>query len=706
MGKLRVLILLPLVVCFFSLATVKAQTRLQLGTPVERTLGPGQVHEFTVNLEENNFIQFVVEQRGIDLFVKVASPAGKNLGEYDTPNGPEGPENVSFVAAAAGTYRITISPLDTDDETTGRYEIKVLEIRKATDDELKANKNLEEVKAKGIALLAEIETTIPEIKSLHNRIQAQLKAAELLWEINEKRAAKLMGDAIAGIKEFMADPDLGGDQQIMQYHAIAQLRQEVIRILAERDPDAALSFLQSTTPRYSPYNSSRELLTEESGLELSIANRIAQKDPNKAAQIVRRNLKHSYSYNLIPTVSQVAQKNPQLAKELVHEIAGKLLGEEQLIKNSDAANLAINLLRTYHVSEGGVQVVTKDTPAPSHSSLVSDEEYKHLLRKSLDEVLIYTPRMINHSPDAIWTLLQGLQSMGDQLDRAISGSKAALDKKVTEMSGASNMIVNPLQEYQNAINSNPTDATLETIGKAPPDYREQLYIQLANREAANGNPERARQIINDHVPNPFQRRQALANIQQQEMYHSIGKGKIEEALRVLSNRRNPRERAALLIQIIVQIGQGRNRATALNQLEQARALLSPSPQAQDAEQMNALFEFARAFSDHDVKRSFEIVDPLIDQFNELCEAARKLEGFGGEYYDDDELNTQNGNGVATIASQMSNVLGELALTNFDRTKTATAKILLPEVRLKVYLAIAQQTITGGKWAEAPVGFIR
>ena len=36
---------------------------------------------------------------------------------------------MSFVAAAAGTYRITISPLGTDDETTGRYEIKVLELR-------------------------------------------------------------------------------------------------------------------------------------------------------------------------------------------------------------------------------------------------------------------------------------------------------------------------------------------------------------------------------------------------------------------------------------------------------------------------------------------------------------------------------------------------------------------------------------------------
>src|SRR5262245_40413248 len=120
MGKLRVLILLPLVVCF-SIATGQAQTTLQVGTPIERTLGPGQAHDFTVAAEENNYVQLVVEQRGIDVSVKVSSPGGKSLGEYDTPNGPEGPENVSFVATAAGTYRITVSPLSSEDQTTGRF---------------------------------------------------------------------------------------------------------------------------------------------------------------------------------------------------------------------------------------------------------------------------------------------------------------------------------------------------------------------------------------------------------------------------------------------------------------------------------------------------------------------------------------------------------------------------------------------------------
>jgi len=39
-------------------------------------------------------------------------------------------------------------------------------------------------------------------------------------------------------------------------------------------------------------------------------------------------------------------------------------------------------------------------------------------------------------------------------------------------------------------------------------------------------------------------------------------------------------------------------------------------------------------------------------------------------------------------------LGSLALINFDRAKASSDKLRLPEVRLHVYLQIAQQTIKG------------
>lgn len=157
MRKLRAL----LVACvFLTAANAQGPTTLQLGTPVERTLGQGQTHQFTVTLKENNFIQFVVEQRGIDVIVRVSTPAGKSIGEFDTPNGADGPEHVSFVGIAAGSYQISVSPLDPNDATTGRYEIKIIELRQANEQEIKAGKNHELVKAKGIALLAEIEGMI------------------------------------------------------------------------------------------------------------------------------------------------------------------------------------------------------------------------------------------------------------------------------------------------------------------------------------------------------------------------------------------------------------------------------------------------------------------------------------------------------------------------------------------------------------------
>ena len=67
----------------------------------------------------------------------------------------------------------------------------MLELRQATEQEIKASKNQEVVKAKGIALLAEIEGLIPQIKSPQTRIKAQLQAAQLIWSSDEKRASKL-----------------------------------------------------------------------------------------------------------------------------------------------------------------------------------------------------------------------------------------------------------------------------------------------------------------------------------------------------------------------------------------------------------------------------------------------------------------------------------------------------------------------------------
>src|SRR5919106_6611739 len=102
--------LLTLLLLVVLCSAANAQTTLQLGSPIERELQSGQFHQYTVKLAENQFIQITVDQREIDVIVRVFSPSGKSLGNFDSPNGGEGPEHVSFIAVTAGSYLVTVGP--------------------------------------------------------------------------------------------------------------------------------------------------------------------------------------------------------------------------------------------------------------------------------------------------------------------------------------------------------------------------------------------------------------------------------------------------------------------------------------------------------------------------------------------------------------------------------------------------------------------
>jgi hypothetical protein len=199
--------------------------------------------------------------------------------------------------------------------------------------------------------------------------------------------------------------------------------------------------------------------------------------------------------------------------------------------------------------------------------------------------------------------------------------------------------------------------------------------------------------LKDHIANPSQRQQALSNLEQQTIHIEVSKGRIEEALRIVSKLRTSKERAVVLSQIVNQIGLGQKSATALNLLEQARSMVGSSVRVENQEEMSALLEIGRAFSRYDPKRAFEVVEPILDQFNEMSAAALVLNGFGQQYYQDGELVMQNGNSVANAATQLMATLGALAIANFDRAKAVADRVERPEVRIGAYLAIAQQAIS-------------
>ena len=112
-------------------AEAQGADQVEPGKVVERELKGGEKHAYPIQLKADDLLELVVEQRGIDVVVRLFGPDGTNLLEVDSPNGTQGPEPLSFIVEKAGTYSLEIEAMDKT-APSGRYELKSEAVRPAT----------------------------------------------------------------------------------------------------------------------------------------------------------------------------------------------------------------------------------------------------------------------------------------------------------------------------------------------------------------------------------------------------------------------------------------------------------------------------------------------------------------------------------------------------------------------------------------------
>ena len=108
--------------------------QLERNKPIEREMAGGRSHSYQLTLDSGQYANLVVEQRGIDVVVRLLRPDGMQIAEFDSESRLQGQESASLASEEAGDYRLIVRP-KYKEAPAGRYEIRVVELRAATDDD-------------------------------------------------------------------------------------------------------------------------------------------------------------------------------------------------------------------------------------------------------------------------------------------------------------------------------------------------------------------------------------------------------------------------------------------------------------------------------------------------------------------------------------------------------------------------------------------
>lgn len=194
--------------------------------PLEGEMIGAETHRYKIDLKENQFFQVRVEQKGIDVVLKLSDAADAPLAEIDSPNGNRGFEVLSFINSKAGVYLISVVKLEAN-TPKGNYSIFLETPRTATEKDVKflqAKKEFSEAQA----LLSQ-----RTLESFQKAREKFIKCSIYFQEIGDKN-----GEAESFLFAGFVSASLGEKLKALDYYnkalplfrEISDKRQEVITL--------------------------------------------------------------------------------------------------------------------------------------------------------------------------------------------------------------------------------------------------------------------------------------------------------------------------------------------------------------------------------------------------------------------------------------------------------------------------------------------
>lgn len=579
-----------------------------------------------------------------------------------------------------------------------------------------------------------LEQTVSEAQALRlpeNRLRVQSTAADMLWAHDEGRARSLFNEAAAGLGALVRSLENNNRQQ---YGSVWQLRQELLTVMAQRDPALALDTLRATRLPEQAQNNFRRGGEADANLEFRLLAMLAASDPRQALQKAQEMLsKGEYSGSLVNLLAQLQTKDKDAAAKLTEDML-KSLRAENMTTNQSARNLSLALLQA---GPRPATVTTGEQKASGNNQttnqVLSEAAYRELLETLISTALSIVPQPPQTSTTATTAttttgprggggggrggniglrfniggrgeangmlLLAGVGSLLPQIDK-YAPARASLVRQKLSGAGINTEQQTAVREQLNALTQQASvDTMLSAAGQAPPGLQTRLYQQAALKAVDEGNTDRARQIATEHL-NADMRERVLQAVERQQVVRAAAQGRTAEAEQMLARLPSDADRVEALLQIAALLVEQGAQKPAGQMLDDARNLVAR--RAENYPQLEAQLRVAHAYAAVEPARSFELLEPGIGQINELLNAAALLNGFEGNFFKDGELPLRGNTSLSSIIAEYAQELATLARVDFAGAQLTADKFQRLEPRIVAKLAIARGVLGGN--ANQPPAF--
>ena len=466
-------------------------------------------------------------------------------------------------------------------------------------------------------LIAAIEEDISQLRLPENRAFVTSKIAAILWSTDEERARSLfrtaVTDLIAAQNAAEASKNRGIYYDLLQSQS---LRPQIINAIANHDPQLALDSLRRSRPsaverslaepapdaKIGTSGNNSHLAQQEINLEQRLIRLASERNPERAVAMLRDGVKKKLSSETLATLQRLYQLDPAAANELARDVVARIASSDFFENNNlnyDVLNLSNSIISEFLRERG-----------PDEKALRFEESG---VRRLAEKVIgIY----LEHAVKIGWIPV-------DQLEPAVKrfspASYEPLKKAAASTGYRSHTVGHYHPEYKKLMDSNPTaDVLVASAKRFEPALRQIIYQNAATKYGESGQFEAARALLNDTLEDELLEG-TLNNLNSQYANHLVQKGRYDEAeAAMMELNEDSRVNGLINLSMAIINSSEADRPRAARLLSRARASLPARPE--NSSEMSRIMSVIGAMAIVDPAEAANMIEPLIEQLNQLTEA--------------------------------------------------------------------------------------